>query len=227
MTSKSFSDLQSLNSTGSSPSRPVASPKSTSDLTKLTSGKSYGFELTPLVPPQITKPIILNRGRNQSGSNEGTSLLRNDAASVSFQDSIEYQSHTDHNPKPIKLTVMTPSSSMNSFEDYVTKVSTKAAGIYNSVSTTDLSGLDDDTTEFFTAINSEIEKVNKFYIGKIAELRTRLDEIVKKRSNTYRSHHIGGSDVSDITKLRDIYVELSALQNFSELNKTGENVSLG
>lgn len=78
-----------------------------------------------------------------------------------------------------------------------------------------------DSTEFFPVIIDELEKVNKFYIGKVAELRIVLEGITRSRSNSYLTHHTGSSDVSNLAKLRDIYLELKALHAYCELNKTG------
>ena len=74
--------------------------------------------------------------------------------------------------------------------------------------------------DFFSVINEEMEKINHFYLGKLAELRIALDEIMSSRKNLYRTHHTSG-DSSHLLRLRDIYVELAALRSYCELNKTG------
>eukprot|EP01038_Epipyxis_sp_PR26KG_P009656 gene9656-12998_t len=79
----------------------------------------------------------------------------------------------------------------------------------------------DDSIEFFPAIIEEINKVNNFFVGKIAELRIELDEITSTRRNAYRTHHTGGDSSSSLLRLRDIYVQLAALRSFCTLNHTG------
>jgi SPX domain protein involved in polyphosphate accumulation len=51
-------------------------------------------------------------------------------------------------------------------------------------------------------------------------LRLSLEQITSKRVNVYRSHHTSGTD-TDLTQLRDIYVELAALRSYCDLNQTG------
>lgn len=78
----------------------------------------------------------------------------------------------------------------------------------------------DENLDFFALIVEEMNKVNNFYIGKLAELRISLEEIFSERKNSYRSHHTS-ADASYLLRLRDIYVDLAALRSFCELNKTG------
>lgn len=81
---------------------------------------------------------------------------------------------------------------------------------------------DNDSVEFFSTISDEINKINTFYVGKIAELQIKLDDLIHKRNNVYRSHHTSsGEDTTDLIKIRDIYVELVALNNYCDLNKQG------
>lgn len=75
--------------------------------------------------------------------------------------------------------------------------------------------------DFFEEIKKEIEKVNKFYVGKAAEIRNTIDSIVQKRKHSYVSHHTSSSELNDIMKLRDAYVELTRLKSYVDLNKTG------
>jgi phosphate transporter len=82
----------------------------------------------------------------------------------------------------------------------------------------DGSSVNDD--DFFVVLQEQMSKISKFFVGKLAELRIGLDIITNKRRNSYRTHHAGG-DASDLTTLRDIYVELAALKSFGELNKSG------
>jgi phosphate transporter len=77
----------------------------------------------------------------------------------------------------------------------------------------------DENAEFFPVIKEEIEKINKFFVGKLAELRLNLDEITRKRRNSYLAHHTGTD--SDLKNLRDIYVKLAALRSYCDLNQTG------
>lgn len=65
-----------------------------------------------------------------------------------------------------------------------------------------------------------MNKINNFFVGKLASLRISLDEILSERQNTYRSHHTS-SDSSYLSRLRDIYLELAALRSYCDLNKTG------
>lgn len=78
----------------------------------------------------------------------------------------------------------------------------------------------DESIDFFPVIIDEMNKVNNFFIGKLASLRISLEEILSERRNVYRSHHTS-SDSSYLLRLRDIYVDLAALRSFCELNKTG------
>ncbi|KAJ1432819.1 Sodium:sulfate symporter transmembrane region-domain-containing protein [Ochromonadaceae sp. CCMP2298] len=74
--------------------------------------------------------------------------------------------------------------------------------------------------EFFPMIDEEILRINKFFVGKVAELRVALDLINSTRSNTYLSHHTS-LDPSILLRLRSVYVQLMALKSYCELNKTG------
>jgi phosphate transporter len=78
----------------------------------------------------------------------------------------------------------------------------------------------DESIDFFPVIVEEISKINSFYIGKLAQLRLAVQEILAERRNSYRSHHTS-SDTSYLLRLRDIYVDLAALRSYCELNKTG------
>lgn len=78
----------------------------------------------------------------------------------------------------------------------------------------------DESIDFFPVIIDEMNKVNNFFIGKLASLRVSLDEILNERRNVYRNHHTSG-DSSYLLRLRGIYVDLAALRSFCELNKTG------
>lgn len=79
---------------------------------------------------------------------------------------------------------------------------------------------EEDNVEFFPVILEEMNKINKFFVGKMAELRILLDEITSTRSNIYLSHHTS-SDSSFLTRLRSIYVDLAALRSYCNLSKTG------
>ena len=80
---------------------------------------------------------------------------------------------------------------------------------------------EENSTEFFPVVLSELNKINKFFLGKLASLRIALEEITEKRREAYHSHHTGGGDQSYLLALRDIYVELAALRSFCDLNRTG------
>ena len=77
----------------------------------------------------------------------------------------------------------------------------------------------DDTEDFFDVILQEMEKINKFFTGKLAELRLSLEKITTKRQNVYFNHHTSGE--VDLNRLRDIYVSLAALRSYCDLNQTG------
>ena len=76
-----------------------------------------------------------------------------------------------------------------------------------------------ENVDFFAVIQSEIEKINKFFVGKLAELRISLDQITSKRRNVYFSHHTSAE--TDLVRLRDIYIQLAALRSYCDLNQTG------
>lgn len=79
-----------------------------------------------------------------------------------------------------------------------------------------------ETLDFFGLIQQEIDKVNKFFVGKMAELRIYLDQITSKRRHVYFSHHTSAE--TELVKLRDIYVQLAALRSYCDLNQTGNRV---
>ena len=79
-----------------------------------------------------------------------------------------------------------------------------------------------DNYDFFSLIQQEIDKVNKFFIGKLAEIRISLDQITSKRRNVYLSHHTSAE--TDLVRLREIYVELAALRSYCDLNQTGKDI---
>jgi hypothetical protein len=76
-----------------------------------------------------------------------------------------------------------------------------------------------DNLDFFAIIQQEIDKINKFFVGQLAELRISLDQITSKRRNIYLSHHTSAE--TDLIRLRDIYVQLAALRSYCDLNQTG------
>ena len=80
---------------------------------------------------------------------------------------------------------------------------------------------DNEEAPFFPVILAEMDKISKFYVGKLAELRIILDELTSRRANAYHSHHTGGGDQSELTKLRDLYIQLTNLRSYCDLNKTG------
>lgn len=82
-----------------------------------------------------------------------------------------------------------------------------------------------DIDEFFPLLHEELETINKFYKGKLAELQVALEVVSEKRTNSYRSHHTGDY-LSDLTPLRDLYVQTMALKSYCELNRTGENCNI-
>jgi phosphate transporter len=77
-----------------------------------------------------------------------------------------------------------------------------------------------DDVDLFPVLIEEMEKVSKFFIGKLASLRIALEEITVVRKNSYRSHHTS-SDSPYLLHLRDIYIDLAALRSYCNLNRTG------
>jgi hypothetical protein len=78
----------------------------------------------------------------------------------------------------------------------------------------------EDPCEFFPFLMGEIERINKFFVGKLAELRVALEAITSKRDNPQFAHHTSAE--TELSKLRDVYLDLKALQSYADLNKTGE-----
>jgi hypothetical protein len=144
--SRSYTDLTSLNKDNSS------TRKSTNDLTTLSSGKP------PLAPPASKK-----------GSPDTYSIQM---VSYSKEEVQPLQSSS----KGIKLTKacagwtgMSVGSTAAS-EDVNKKPGLAEKPSYSSL--LDIQGdLPTDDVEFFEAIDEEVKKINKFYIGKIAELQ--------------------------------------------------------
>jgi phosphate transporter len=93
----------------------------------------------------------------------------------------------------------------------------KSGKDYNTLNNT---GNFDESVDFFPLIVEEMNKINNFFVGKLASLKISLEDIVNERRNTYRTHHTS-SDSSYLLRLRDIYVELAALRSYCELNRTG------
>lgn len=84
-----------------------------------------------------------------------------------------------------------------------------------------MDGIGATTTDFFGLLQEEMDKVNKFFLGKLAHLRLELNQIQARMTDRGYGHHAGKSGDLDLGALRDTYVELAALRSFSELNKTG------
>lgn len=84
-----------------------------------------------------------------------------------------------------------------------------------------MDGIGASTTDFFGLLQEEMDKVNKFFLGKLAHLRIELNKIEVRMADRGYGHHAGKSGELDLGALRDTYVELAALRSFSELNKTG------
>ena len=76
-------------------------------------------------------------------------------------------------------------------------------------------------TEFFPVILEELNKINKFFLGKLASLRIALEEITEKRRESWRGTSGGAEAHGELLALRHIYVELAALRSFCDLNRTG------
>lgn len=78
----------------------------------------------------------------------------------------------------------------------------------------------EDGLDFFACILEEMKTANNFYAGKCAEVHIKLNELTGPRTNTYVTHHTS-TDPNFLLKLREIYIEVAALKQYSELNKTG------
>lgn len=77
--------------------------------------------------------------------------------------------------------------------------------------------------EFFDFIEDEMKKINKFYLGKLAELKLLLEGTGRNR-NMYRSHHAGGHNAKELNILRNIYIQSFALKSYCDLNKIGDSL---
>jgi hypothetical protein len=91
-----------------------------------------------------------------------------------------------------------------------------------------------DGLDFFSLLEEELNKINKFYSSKligessalsplmdcILELRVRVEEVVEKWKTTHQSHH-SNLTLSYLTELKDVYLQLTNLLSFAELNRTG------
>jgi hypothetical protein len=58
-----------------------------------------------------------------------------------------------------------------------------------------------------------------------AELRVRVEEVVDKWKTTHQSHH-SNLTLSYLTELKDVYLQLTNLLSFAELNRTGHSLLL-
>jgi SPX domain protein involved in polyphosphate accumulation len=74
--------------------------------------------------------------------------------------------------------------------------------------------------EFFPLLESELKKINNFYVGKASEIKLSLDLIQVKRQNWLQSHHTGNKP-TDLMQIRDLYIDCRALVSYQKLNKTG------
>jgi len=79
---------------------------------------------------------------------------------------------------------------------------------------------DYDVEDFFVVVESELAKVNKFVIGKLAELRLSLASMTDESNSANRSHHTDG-DRSLMLRTKNTYIQLIALRKFCSLNSTG------
>lgn len=80
--------------------------------------------------------------------------------------------------------------------------------------------IEDVENDFMFVAREELIKVNKFFVGKLADLQFRLSSILDRRRDSYRTHHTA-SMPSDLNKIREMYLELKNLQTFCSLNQTG------
>jgi phosphate transporter len=75
-------------------------------------------------------------------------------------------------------------------------------------------------SDFFAVIGEEMDRINSFFVGKVAELTVILTEISDSRNNVFLTHHTG-TDPLLSTRLRDVYVEVVHLISYCELNQMG------
>ena len=78
----------------------------------------------------------------------------------------------------------------------------------------------DEGLDFFGLILEDMNNANNFFVGKTAELRISVGGLTRPRSNSYVTHHTS-SDPNFLVNLRSLYIDVKALQEYSELNKTG------
>eukprot|EP00981_Chlorochromonas_danica_P001007 scaffold233_cov174-Ochromonas_danica.AAC.47 len=119
--------------------------------------------------------------------------------------------------------IVLPTSSSTTYATENTPLKPSVNGLPSSMPdyTENNAGLENgEDTELFPVLIEEMEKVNKFFIGKLAALRIALEEITVVRKNSYRTHHTS-SDSPYLLQLRDIYVDLAALRSYCNLNRTG------
>ena len=74
--------------------------------------------------------------------------------------------------------------------------------------------------DFNVVIMAEVENINKFYNGKLAELRSDYISIIASRENNLKKHH-AGAQIESVNKLRAIYLDVSRLKSYCELNDLG------
>ena len=78
-----------------------------------------------------------------------------------------------------------------------------------------------DNRSFMSEIDRELVKINKFFDAKVAELRVQLDELVEKWKEQHSSHHNTHLLSSHLVEFRRLYQDLSALEGYGPLNRTG------
>lgn len=81
--------------------------------------------------------------------------------------------------------------------------------------------IEDDCEDFFEVVEAELAKVNKFVIGKLAELRLAVADFTVQSEDLQRSHHSDG-DRTQLLRMKDTYIQLVALNKFCSLNSTGK-----
>jgi len=81
------------------------------------------------------------------------------------------------------------------------------------------STIDDSNVDFFHLVAEEMDKINKFYAGKIATLRVKIGELSLEDDMT--RHQDSGDTGINFKTLRDLYLQVLFLRSYSELCHEG------
>ena len=78
--------------------------------------------------------------------------------------------------------------------------------------------ISNENEDFFYLILEELDKINNFYIGKLATLRVEISQL--NVTDELVLHHASGAH-RDFSKLRELYLQVLFLRSYSELCHTG------